>query len=269
MHGVRIALWIVLPACAMVAPYLPGRFDPAAASLSAFAAGAAFGGLLLVPIGLGWLVFDRGYWWMNVALVVAVAVAAGAALVTVASGSMAAAVIIFVICLRWLVQVWRRVRAAHMSGAMLPSTVPLAMVLVPLAVVAARLGPVESAATWSRNRAIANAAEIIADIERFRDRNGSYPVALNSLWPDYHPGIIGVDRYRYEPSGDAYNLYFEHPSTDLAAREIVMFNPRGEQDFSSHAFDLLRLSPEAIRRQRGYFTAHELPQSNWKRFLFD
>ena len=29
-----------------------------------------------------------------------------------------------------------------------------------------------------------------------------------------------------------------------------MYNPRGEQDISRHAFELLQLSPEEIRRQR-------------------
>jgi hypothetical protein len=83
------------------------------------------------------------------------------------------------------------------------------------------------------------------------------------------PGIIGIERYRYEPSGDGYNLYFEHPTTNLAVREIVMYNPRGEQDISSHAFDLLQLSPEEIRRQRGSFASYNLPQAGWRRFLFD
>ena len=128
---------------------------------------------------------------------------------------------------------------------------------------------VESAARWSRDRAIANSAEIIRDIEGFRERTGAYPVAISSVWPDYHPGIIGVERYRYEPNGESYNLYFEHPATDVGAREIVMYNPRGEQDFSSHAVDLLQLPPDEIRRQRGHFASHALPQANWKRFLFD
>ena len=47
-----------------------------------------------------------------------------------------------------------------------------------------------------------------------------------------------------------------------------MYNPRGEQDISRHAFELLQLSPEEIRRQRGYFAAYDLPQIGWRRFLF-
>jgi hypothetical protein len=62
---------------------------------------------------------------------------------------------------------------------------------------------------------------------------------------------------------------FEHPSTALGAREVVMYNPAGEQDFSSHVLDLLELSAEQIRSQRGYFTSEALAQPRWKRFLFD
>jgi hypothetical protein len=266
---IRIALWIVLLVSAMLLPFLPGRYDPLATSLSASATVVAFGGLLLVPIGVAWLISSRGYAPAKVALVVATLVAGVAALATTANGSGAAGAVMLAAWVAWLVHLWRRVGAAQANGANLPRAVPVALILVPLAATAARMTLVESAARWSRDRAIANTAEIISDIERFRQRTGAYPVAISSLWPDYHPGIIGIERYRYEPSGEAYNLYFEHPSTDLATREIVMYNPRGEQDISSHAFDLLQFSPEEIRRQRGYFASYDLPQARWRRFLFD
>jgi hypothetical protein len=205
---------------------------------------------------------------MKVALAVATLVVAGATLATAANGSMAAGAVILASWFIALLHLWRWVGAEQSSGVPLPRAVPIGLILVPSAATVACLLLVQSAADWSRRRAIANAAVMIADIERFHDRHGSYPVAISSVWPDYQPGIIGVERYRYERSGDAYNLYFEHPSTNLAVREIVMFNPRGEQDISSHAFDLLQLAPEEIRRQRGYFASHELPEA-WKRFLFD
>jgi hypothetical protein len=266
---IHIALWIVLLVSAMLLPFLPGRYDPLATSVSAFATGVAFGGLLLVPIGATWLISGRGYASAKVALVVATPIAAGAALATAANASMAAGAVALTTSLTWFVHLWRRVRAAQTTGVNLPRGVALALILVPLAATAARLTLVQSSAAWGRDRAITNAAGMIADIEQFRERNGRYPLAISSVWPDYHPGIIGVERYRYEPSGDAYNLYFEHPPTNLAVREIVMFNPRGEQDISSHAFDLLQLTPEEIRQQRGYFSSHQLPHAWWKRFLFD
>ena len=120
-------------------------------------------------------------------------------------------------CVTRLVHLWRRVKAAQTHGVPLPRAVPIALIVVPLAVMAARLALLEPTATWNRDRVIANAAEIIRDIEQFRERTGTYPVALSSLWPDYLPGSVGVGRYRYEPSGKAYNLYFEHPSTNFGA----------------------------------------------------
>ncbi len=269
MQFIRIGLWIALLASAMLLPFLPGRHDPLAMSLSAAATGVAFGGLLLVPIGVVWLISSRGYALAKLALVVATLVAAGAALATAANGSMAGGVLVLAAWVIWLVHLWRRVGAARTAGAGLEQALPIALIVVPLVAVAVRTAFTGSAAAWSRDRAIANTAEIVADIERFRERTGAYPVAISSVWPDYHPGIIGIERYRYEPSGAAYNLYFEHPSTNLAVREIVMYNPRGEQDISSHAFDLLQFSPEEIRRQRGYFASHDLRQAGWKRFLFD
>lgn len=266
---IHIATCIVLLMSAMLLPFLPGRYDPLAISLSAFATAVAFGTLLLVPIGAVWLISRRGSVSAKVALAVATLVVAGAAVATAASGSMAAGAVILATWLIWLVHLWRRVAAERSSGRDLPRAVPIGLLLVPLAATVARMAFVQSAADWSRDRAIVNAAEMIADIERFQERHGAYPVAISSIWPDYQPGIIGIERYRYEPSGAAYNLYFEHPSTNLAVREIVMFNPRDEQDMSSHAFDLLRLTPEEIRRQRGYFTSQQLAQAGWKRFLFD
>ena len=266
---IRIVLAIAPLAIAMLLPFLPGRHDPLVISLSAAATGVAFGSLLLVPIGLAWLISSRGYALARLGLVVATLVASGAALATAASGSITAAVFVLAAWLIWLARLWRRVGAARAARVDLARAVPIVLIAVPLGVMAVRRTLVEPAAAWSRDRAIANSVEMISDIERFREHWGAYPVALNSVWPDYHPGIIGIERYRYEPNGESYSLYFEHPSTDLAVREIVMYNPRGEQDISSHALDLLQLSPEVIRRQRGYFASHDLPQAGWKRFLFD
>lgn len=110
----RAALGITLLVGAMVLPFLPGRHDPLAAPLSVAASVFAFGSLLLVPIGVTWLVTDRGYAPAKVALVV-----------------------------------------------------------VPLVAVATRMTLVSSAAVWSCDRAIANAAPLIADIEALSRRSAS------------------------------------------------------------------------------------------------
>ena len=81
--------------------------------------------------------------------------------------------------------------------------------------------------------------------------------------------MLGIDRYFYEPHGDAYNLFFEQPTLELGARVIVMFNPRDEQVMSSHNSDLLRLAPDDLERQRGFIAVRSAAQPHWKSFVFD
>jgi hypothetical protein len=269
MALVRIVLGIGLLVLAMVLPFLPGRHDPLAGPLSIAASVLAFLALPLVPIGFTWLVAGRSYLPAKVALIVAAFAGALAALLAAASGSIAAGVLFLAAVTISMARLWGRVRAAQADRRPLSRRIPIALAVVPVVAVTARLTIVPSAAVWSRDRAIANAQPLIADIEAFRARTGAYPVSLASLWPDYPVGMIGIERYRYEPNGASYNLYFQPAPTDPATEEVVMYNPRGEQDFSSHDSDLLRLPPDDIRRQRGHFAAHDLPQPRWRRFLFD
>lgn len=265
----HIGLWLVILLSAMLLPFLPGRHDPIAELVSAAATVAAFAGLLLVPIGLVWLISGRQYGSATAAVIAGGVVGAAAAVAAGASGSLAVAGVLVVMAATWLVRLRRRAGAARRTGTGLPRWVPVALIVVPLVSVALRITVVGSAASRGRDLAIANAAALISDIEQYRERTGAYPVALNSLWPDYPSGVIGIERYHYEPNAQAYNLYFRQPSADIATQEIVMYNPAGEQDFSSHDADLLELSPEGIRLQRGYFASHQLAQAGWKRFLFD
>lgn len=266
---VNILAWTLLLLGGILLPFIPGAYDPLAATLSVSATTMAFGSLLVVPVGLMWLLTGREYASAKGALIIATLLTVGVALATAAGGSLTAAAAMFATAIAWAARLWRRAGAAQRIGAHLPRAVPTAVITIPLVMIGARWTLAEPAAAWSRDRVIGNAVPMIADIERFRERTGAYPVAISSVHPDYLPGVLGVERYRYEPSGEAYNLYFEHPSPTLGVQEIVMYNPRGEQDISSHAIDLLQLSPEDIRRQRGYFTTQELRQSGWRRFLFD
>jgi hypothetical protein len=264
LYSVLAAALLVV---AMLQPFLPGRYDPLAEPLAALAAVCVFGGLLLAPIGALWLI-RPGPGVARTALVVATAVVAVASIIAAAAGSISAGAIACVAWLACLGPLWRRAGALD-AHAWRRRALPSALIAVPLVAVAARVAMVPIVAAVARDRAIANAAGILDDIERFRQRTGGYPIAIQSLVPDYHPDVVGIERYRYEPSGESFNLYFEMPSTDLATSLIVMYNPRGEQDFSSHAVDLLQLSPEEVRRRRGYFASERLPQPGWTMFLFD
>lgn len=146
---------------------------------------------------------------------------------------------------------------------------PLYLVILPLVAAGFKFTLVASAVEFSRNRAIDNGAAFIADIERYHSAHGRYPHSLQSLHEDYSPGVTGVERYHYEPNGDGYNVYFRHLGTALSAWEIVMFNPRGEHEFTSHNADLLQYTREQLSRARGYFSVHDASRPQWKCFLFD
>ena len=150
-------------------------------------------------------------------------------------------------------------------------SLPLYLIVVPAAVAMIRVAAADPAEEFGRSRAIRNAADLIADIEQHRVANGRYPRSLVSVHPDYLPGVVGIKEYRYEPSGDAYSVLFEQLSLRLGIKEIVMYNPRGEQVISSHALDVLQLSPEqlALDRTRGHNAVRDAWQSRWKVFSFD
>jgi len=148
-----------------------------------------------------------------------------------------------------------------------PRTLPLYLIFVPGALLAVQLLFATPLTDASRNRAIANSAEIIRDIEAYKTEHGQYPLSLLALWPDYSPGVTGIKQYYYEPHGESFNLVFEQPRfllDNLGARELVVYNPRGEHQAVSHAAWRLT-SPDA----QGWYTTRETSIPNWQSFLFD
>ena len=80
-----------------------------------------------------------------------------------------------------------------------------------------------------------------------------------------------IEAYHYEPSGDAYNLFFEQFSDRFGTREFVMYNPRNQQAMTSHKMDRLQLSPQelVLEQTRGHYAVHDASQPHWKYFWFD
>jgi len=233
-------------------PFLPGPYDPLAAPLSATARAFGFASLLLVPLAA--LAKVRRF----------PAIATGA--LSVVGGVTALAAFSFAGPLLAVVilAVW-----AFVTFRLKPHVRPAHFLIVPIAVFTLQRLLIGPAVDWSRARAIRNAALLIADIERYRVARGSYPLSLLSLWKDYKPSVIGVDRYQYEPAGGAYNLLFEQPAASLPTREIVVYNPHDRQTATSHAMDILEFPPERLELARGFFAAHTTPYPHWKYFWFD
>ncbi len=259
-----------------ILPFLPGRYDSLAVPLSLMAQLFGRVGLLLVPIGVLWAASDylgrsarKRYVLAITTLIVSSIVwsilALGALVesVTLGVGILAAGIFI-------AVRVIRRLR--EWSGtAATPGAIPLYLVTIPVAVALTQFALGSPMTEFSRNRAIRNSGPLIADIERYRVANGRYPRSLVSVHRDYKPSVIGIKEYRYEPSGEAYNVLFEQLTFQLGTIEIVIYNPSDQQRMTSHALDVLQLTLEqlALDQTRGHYAVRHSRYAHWKYFWFD
>jgi hypothetical protein len=251
-------------------PFLPGRYDALAVALSGMARVFGILGLLLVPAGALWLVVDarrRDPVGISV-LVVSAIVGLLVALTAFVLSGLTLGIVAVGLWGYLVAKGASRLRRAP-PGPRLSRATALSLVIVPIAVAALQFSLARPVAEWSRNRAIRNSAPLIADIEAYHRTHGRYPSSLLALWPDYLPDVIGVEQYHYEPSGDVYNVIFEHPSLTFGTREVVVYNPRDEHTMTSHAMDLLEYTGEALEVRRGHYAVHPAGVPGWKYFLFD
>ena len=259
-------------------PFLPGRYDSLAIPVSAMAQAGGIVGLLLAPFGLLWIVADRSQRlgqkrivFPVLAMVVSSIVWAAVFMVGLVHSGY---VLAFVILALWFVVLnreWLWLKRARSATPMSASALPFYLLVVPIVVVALQFLLLGRAVEFSRNRAIQNSAPLILAIEQYRANNGRYPTSLHSVAPDYHPGVMGVDRYRYEPHGEAYNLFFEQFSDRVGTQEFVVYNPLDEHVMTVHAADILEMTPQqlALDRTRGHYAVNAAPQPHWKYFWFD
>lgn len=260
-HAASGVALVTLTLIATLLPFLPGSHDPVAAPLSMTARVFGFAGLVLLPFGIVWAARPR----RGSAVAGLAAFCVVWALVTLAAFAAAGFVLAGV-----MVLIGGRLFARLRSGARTAERIPgCYLAAVPPVVFVLQLTLVPRAVEFSRDRVIRNAAPLIADIEAYRAARGAYPPSLLAAWPDYQPGVIGVERYQYEPSGAAYNLVFEQIARDLPTREFVVYNPRDEQVFTSHPMDILQYSPARLERARGFFAVYETAHPHWKYFWFD
>ena len=282
MHAARILVLVVLLIVCTTLPYLPGQYDRLAVPLSTAAQALSAAGVLLLPLACTWLAIElrhhavraagrthghAGRWlgwtaaaaWSAVGALLSLAAFLGRG---VATGTAALALLTFA-----LASASRHSRRSQRKRAF--DATPLYLTVVPVLVAPCQFLLLPRVADWSRQRAIENSVELLGAIERYRETRGSYPLSLLALHQDYEPGVIGVERYAYEPNRDAFDVYFEQLSTELGAREIVMYNPRDEHDLPSHDSDLLLWTPEERRARPGHNSVHPTPIPHWKYFLFD
>lgn len=254
----------------MALPYLPGRFDASAATFSFVVQVASYVSLLMVPLGTAWIINPRrSRLWHRLVLGSAGLVVF---VITIAAASMnqlSVGVMLGFSAVMLIRTLWWRSRDDSADATHKRKAVPFCLVWMPLILVTFQATVLPSAAIWSRGRAIQNSALLVAEIESFRQSRGHYPVSLQSLNPDVPTGIVGIERFHYEPNGESYNLFFVRLHTELDAKEVVMFNPRDEHRFASHELDVLQYNGEQLDLRRGHRRRTRLTHPHWISIVFD
>lgn len=289
-HGLRhllllTATLVVALAC-MFYPFMPGRHDRLAVTLSSMAQVVGLVGLLLVPIGVLWLAHESSqsrprhgaahpgamsYWLALSATVGSAIVIAGVALAAAIHTGLSLAVVVLVFGGHLIRRALAAARRLRVAGDNRWNPAPLYLIVVPCCLFLARLWLLPAAVEFSRTRTIEGSARFIGAIEGYRAAYGRYPISLASLHHDYHPPTVGVERYHYEPYLDAYNVFFEQPTFPIGMQEIVMYNPAGQHVMMVHNQDLLESPPEQVEGERAYHarSARDAGVRNWRYFWFD
>jgi hypothetical protein len=269
-------------ACAIVAgvivitflPFAAGGYDPIATPLATMAWTLGRVGVLLVPIGLLWLWalsrdrIARPRWLIRLSVGTCIFILLVTSLIAfAASGSVLLATGAVAVATLLVARLARQMRRHPTSP--VPRLVPALIAVAPILVLTAQTMLVDAVATRARNRVLTNATPFIEEIERYRTRHGAYPQSLFSIWGDYKPSIVGVERYHYERSGDGYNVIFSEPSLDFGMRRFVVYNPRDKQRVTVHETDRLLLDEAGLDADNaGHTVIRVLPQPHWKVFLF-
>lgn len=252
----RVVLLSALLLLLIASPFLPGGYDPLALPLSTLVQIFGAVGLLAVVTSAPLLVWPRNRFWrvaQTVALTVtALAVSASAAAESGPLLGLAALAL-------WVVVLARR-----------PS--PVCFVVLPLVALAGQAVLNHPLTAYARDTAIADAAELIAAVEKRHADHGGYPDALTAVWPDYRPGVRGVRQYHYARNGESYDISFELPRFFFDAfgtREFVVYNPSDRHLMPGHASWVLLWSDARIRNQQGWYESRDAGPRHWRSFLFD
>lgn len=272
LHLACVAVTAAALVLVMVYPFLPGKHDPLAVSLSIGVQVLGTFGLIGVPIGLLWLaVPQRAFTWAMLALAVGTGVALLLSLFATLSTGMAFGVLTLGACAYALVRLGRGAWRLRPGATPTRHPAPLYLVLLPILTSGVQWTATAPLSRWSRDLAIANAAPLIADIEQYHTAHGRYPASLEAQHKDYEPGIVGVNRYVYLPRGEAFNLSFEAPRflfDRFGTREWVVYNPRDEHRVYSHAAWLMP-PPQVTEPGQGWYASGETGHAHWRYFWFD
>src|SRR5687768_9265510 len=189
-HFLWIAAITVLALASMFYPFMPGTYDRMAIPLSGIVQVCGLTGLLLVPIGMVWLIYElvnrrrtlgslpqhgRRHWFAVCALAASLVVGAGVALASIQTGP-SLAVCVLILCVYGISRAAPAVIQLKSGRHIGFNPAPLYLTIVPSVLATAQLTLLKTAVEISRNRTIMGSAQFINAIEAYRAAHGRYPL---------------------------------------------------------------------------------------------
>jgi len=286
-HIIQISALTIAVIVFIFYPFLPGTYDSAALGLSTAVQLFEVVGLLLVPLGFAWMFYEvrkqarrkknlpsksRGYRFALSALIIVSILLVPVSLLILFGIGISFDTLTLALWFFSILRLRSKLRALKETEGEGFNPAPLYLIFIPLIVLVAQILLARPATEFSRNYVIAHSAELIDDIEQYHTTYGKYPEALQAVWKDYYPDVVGIEKFHYVPYADAYNLYFEQPRLffDIfGTREFVVYNPSDEHLMLSHTSWFMLLQPEQLEETQGWYEVNDASSPHWKYFWFD
>lgn len=266
----RLIALNLLFALFVVLPFLPGPSNKLSIGLSALGQMAGFFGILMLPLSVVWAFFElrklRGtaglevnHWNNGFYCAIAATLIAlfGYGLTTAGLTHDDGWWVTGVSAPIGLFLLWKTARGIaklRRQTVLKFNPAPLYLLSIPLVVLAAKLWLQDPLAAASRLQAIRQCEPLIAAIERYWQEKGYYPESLADLRPAYlaelpSTSVMGVNRFAYEKTPDAYHLYFRQ--VHGATIEIVEYDKTG------------------LHHRKGHYFSGETGAPNWRYYWLD
>jgi hypothetical protein len=260
-----IALNLLVILCIFL-PFLPGPYDKMANGLSGMAQVIGFGGLLLVPISILWLIqeikkiagnnktrnhWSSGYYYAITATCICTFICLFLVLALLVSTGPSAAIVALAVVAFAIYKLTPLIKNLKHTSNNIFNAAPLYLLSIPLIAFTVRMFFIGPVSDYSRYYAIEKAQIVISAIENYHDQKGNYPESIGELHHIPKPSVMGISEFHYERNGNAYNLSFVQWQHVLATKEVVMYNKNDEHNV------------------KGHFASYDARQPHWRYYWLD
>lgn len=277
----KIKTWLTLATAAIacigiiILPFLPGPPNRFVIGISALTQFAGFFGLVLVPLGVTWMIWQitqrnkKSYNWKVPYILAITATSLSTATFILFNVAMyfnftsltniaviLTGIVIFYFVIKDLDKLRNR-RTYQFNIA------PLLLVVIPMTALMSRMFIVGPISAYSRELAIQKGEILISRIEDYKTRNGQYPEKIDE---SVSPNVMGILKFRYNKIGDNYSVSFSQWLDFGSLEEIVIYDKDNlHQLINNSAYDY----SVDLHRVNGAFASYNTGYDNWRYYLAD